>query len=70
VDPEFQRALILVLIGGFAVMGAGAAVLFVAFRRFARKDAGSAAHIGIIAALVLFVLACCAGLFALSYAGR
>jgi hypothetical protein len=70
VDPEFQRALILVLFGGLAVTGAGAAGLFVVFRRFGRKDAGSRTHIGIIAALVLFVLACCAALFALSYAGR
>ena len=69
-DPEFQRALTIVLVVGLVIAGAGAAALFVVFRRFAAKDAGSNTHVGIIAALVLGVLACCAALFAWSFAGR
>lgn len=68
-DSEFQRALTIVLAVGLVIGGAGATALFVVFRRFAAKDAGSNTHVGIIAALLLGVLACCAVLFAWSYAG-
>ena len=69
-DPEFQRALTIVLVIGLAIAGAGATALFVIFRRFAGRDAGGRRHIGVIAVLVLGILACCAALFAWSYVGR
>jgi hypothetical protein len=64
VDPEFQRALIVVLIAGFVVMGIGATVLALAFR--AAKD-GRPMHPGLIGGLLVFVFVCCALLFLLSY---
>ena len=63
-DPEFQRALIVVLIAGFVIMGIGTTVLALAFR--AAKD-GKPMHAGLIGGLVVFVFVCCALLFALAY---
>jgi predicted cobalt transporter CbtA len=67
VDPEFQRALTIVLIAGTVVMGIGTVVLFLAFRA-AQKERSM--HMGLIAGLVGFVFVCCAILFALSYAAQ
>jgi uncharacterized membrane protein len=69
-DPEFQRILIVVLIAGTVVFGAGATVLYFVFRAFGGKQPGSSSHFGLIAALVGFVFACCVLLFLLSYAGH
>ncbi len=69
-DPEFQRALIIVLIAGSVIMGAGAVTLFFIFRAFGEKKAGSSSHMGLIVALVAFVFVCCLLLFALAYAGH
>ena len=66
-DREFQRALIVVLIGGTSVVAAGAVTLYFVFRRFGNASAGGNAHMALIAALVTFVLLACAALFALSY---
>ena len=67
-DPEFQRALIVVLIVGSIIMGIGAAALFFIFRGFGGKKAGSSSHIGLVAGLVAFILVCCLLLFALARA--
>ena len=64
-EPEFQRALTLVLGAGAIVVGTGTVVLALAFRSF-----GSKPRMGLIAALVVFVFVCCAALFALSYAAH
>lgn len=64
-EPEFQRALIVVLIAGSAIVGIGALVLFFAFRA-AQK--GRSMHMGLIGGLVAFVFFCCLLLFLLSYA--
>ena len=69
-DPEFQRAITVVLIAGSAVMAFGTLVLFFIFRTFGTAKAGSATHGGLIALLVAFVFICCLGLLALSYTGR
>lgn len=61
-DPEFQRALVIVLVAGTLVMGAGTALLYFAFRSFGGKK-----HPALIGGLVAFVLACCVALFFLSY---
>jgi hypothetical protein len=62
VDPEFQRALIVVLVVGTMVVGVGASLLFLAFRSFGQKK--SPVLIGV---LLAFVFACCLVLFFLSY---
>lgn len=64
-DPEFQRALTVVLLAGTIVFAIGTTVLVFAFRSF-----GSRPRMGLIAALVAFVFVCCALLFALSYAAH
>jgi len=68
-DPQFQRALIVVLIAGSVIMAIGATTLFVIFRKFGEANAGGQSHTTLIAALIAFIFLCCAGLFALSYFG-
>jgi hypothetical protein len=70
VDPEFQRALTIVLIAGGAIGVIGAAVLFFAFRLFAGREAGGRKHIAVLASLIAFIFVCCFVLFILSYAER
>jgi hypothetical protein len=67
VDPESQRALIIVLIVGSIIGGIGTVTLVVIFRQFGEKRAGSSSHIGLMAALIAFVFAVCGALFLLSY---
>lgn len=69
-DPEFQRAIVIVLLVGGFMGGVGALVLFFAFRAFGGKRAGSGSHFGLIIGLLTFVFICCLLLFALSYAGH
>jgi uncharacterized membrane protein HdeD (DUF308 family) len=63
VDPEFQRALTMVLGAGAIIMGIGTIVLVLAFRSY-----GSKPKPALIGGLVVFVFVCCALLFALAYA--
>ncbi|HET8796076.1 MAG TPA: hypothetical protein VFO89_00205 [Thermoanaerobaculia bacterium] len=67
-EAEFQRALVVVLVAGSAVMAIGAAAVFLVLRGFGGKP-GSARHIAIAAALLGFIFVACAVLFALSYFG-
>lgn len=69
-DPEFQRAIVIVLVVGGFMGGVGALTLFFAFRAFGGKTAGSSGHFGLIIGLLTFVFICCLLLFALSYAGH
>jgi hypothetical protein len=69
-DPEFQRALIIVLVAGSLIGGAGALALFLIFRRFEGAGAGGTTHIALMVALIAFVLVSCLALFALSYSAR
>jgi hypothetical protein len=64
VDPEFQRALTIVLIAGSVVAGTAMTVLALAFRA---ARGGRPMHPGLIGGLVVFVFVCCALLFALAY---
>lgn len=64
-EKEFQRALIIVLLGGSAVVAIGTGVLYLAFRRVGRRS-----HFVLMGALVAFLFVCCAALFALAFAGR
>ena len=66
-DPEFQRALIVVLVVGSIIGAIGTVTLVIVFRQFGEKQAGSSSHLGLMAALLLFVFAVCGGLFLLSY---
>jgi hypothetical protein len=68
VDAEFQRALIVVLIAGSIVIAIGAAAVYFVLRGFGDAKAGGKRHVLLIVALVGFVLACCVGLFFVSYA--
>jgi len=63
VEPEFQKALIIVLIAGSLIAGVGTLLLFFAFRAFGGAKAGRTSHLVLIAALVAFVFACCLMLF-------
>lgn len=69
-DPQSQRALILVLVVGSIVMAIGTITLVVIFRRFGEAKAGGGSHKTLIAALIAFVFLCCLGLLALSYSGQ
>lgn len=67
-DPESQKALIIVLIAGSAIAAIGTVALVLVFRGFG-KQPGSSSHFGLIAGLLAFVFAVCAGLLILSYRG-
>jgi hypothetical protein len=54
---------VIVLVAGTLVVAAGAAVLFVIFRRFGEAKP----NVGLMAGLVAFIFLACAVLFALSY---
>lgn len=69
-DPEFQRALVFVLVGGVVVVTIGASALFLVFRTFGGKDAGKPWHIALMVALIAFVFLCCLVMLMLSYARR
>jgi hypothetical protein len=68
-DPASQRALILVMVAGSIVVAIGTVTLVIIFRKFGEAKAGGRSHNTLIAALIAFILLCCAGLFALSYLG-
>ena len=65
-DPEFQRALIVVLIVGGLIAGIGTVLLVLAFRAFGGAKAGRGSHMALMAGLVAFVFACCLALFLLA----
>lgn len=69
-DPQSQRALIVVLIVGSIIVAIGTLTLFVIFRTFGEKKAGGKTHQTLIAVLIAFIFLCCLGLFALSYSGQ
>jgi hypothetical protein len=58
VDPEFQRAILVVLGFGLLIAAIGTTALYAIFRRFGGKQ-----HFLFIGALVAFVFACCVVLF-------
>ena len=66
-DPDFQRALTVVLIVGSTIAAIGTVGLFFVFRGFGRPGAGRSSHAALIAALVGFVFACCAILLLWAY---
>ena len=63
-DPEFQRALTVVLGVGAIIMGIATIVLAVVFRSFGSGKP----RLGLMAGLVMFLLVCCVLFFVLSYA--
>jgi uncharacterized membrane protein HdeD (DUF308 family) len=65
VDPEFQRALTIVLGVGSIIMGIATIVLAFVFRSFDSKP-----RLGLMSVLVVFLLACSVLLFVLSYVAR
>lgn len=70
VDPEFQKALTIVLAVGLGIAAVGTIVLFFVFRAFGEKGAGGSSHVGLIGALIAFVFICCVALFRLAYAAN
>ena len=64
-DPEFQRALTIVLGVGTMIMGIATIVLAFFFRSFDAKP-----RLGLMSVLVVFLLACSVLLFVLSYVAR
>jgi hypothetical protein len=69
-DPEFQRALTIVLLVGGAIGAIAGVTLFIIFRQFGEENAGKSSHVGLMAALLGFVFLVCAGLFMLAYAEK
>lgn len=67
-EPDFQKALFIVLGAGTLIGGIATLVLFLAFRG-AQKQ-GKAMPMGLIVGLVTFVFVCCLLLFALAYSER
>lgn len=65
-DPEFQRALITVLIAGSLIAGIGTVLLVFAFRAFGGTKPGRPSPVALMAGLVAFVFACCLALFLLA----
>lgn len=61
-DPEFQRALLIVLGAGGAVAAVATTVLYLLFRKFGGKT-----HAGLIVALIAFIFLCCVALFLVSH---
>jgi hypothetical protein len=57
-DPEFQRALTVVLVVGSIIIAIGTIGLFFIFRGFGKPGAGRSSHLALIAALLGFVLSC------------
>ncbi|HYC59710.1 MAG TPA: hypothetical protein VEK79_09105 [Thermoanaerobaculia bacterium] len=66
-DPESQRALIVVLVGGTLVMAIAAGGLYLVFRTYGSEKAGGTSHKTLIAAVLSFILLCCLGLMWLAY---
>ncbi|HYK02386.1 MAG TPA: hypothetical protein VE974_11570 [Thermoanaerobaculia bacterium] len=66
-DPESQKALIVVLVVGSIIAAIGTVTLVFIFRQFGEKKAGSSSHLGLMAALLIFIFAVCGALFLLSY---
>lgn len=62
-DPEFERALTVVMGVGAIMMGVATIVLAFVFRSFGTKP-----RLGLMAVLVVFLLVCSVLLFALSFA--
>jgi amino acid transporter len=68
VDPQFQRALIVVVVAGTVVFTIGAVVLWLAFRAFGQKEGERQPPFVLIGTVVAFVFACCFVLFFLTFA--
>ncbi|HSP33588.1 MAG TPA: hypothetical protein VLU46_04650 [Thermoanaerobaculia bacterium] len=61
-DPAFERATILVVIGSLVVFGIGATLLAFAFRGFRTAQRGDVKHIALLVATIAFVLMACLAL--------
>ena len=66
-DPDFQRAITIVLVAGTLFIAAAAVTLYIIFRRFGSKGAAGQSHMALMAGLVAFVFLACVLLFLLSY---
>lgn len=66
-EPEFQRALIIVALVGTVIFAVGATVLYIVFRGFGREGAGKQKHITLMISLVAFIFVACLGLFLYSF---
>lgn len=65
-DPEL-RALIITLVLGTVIAGAGVGALVIIFRRFGEAKAGGSSHMKLLGALIAFVFAACGLLLFLAY---
>jgi xanthine/uracil permease len=67
VEQEFARMIVPVLVIGTVIAAIGVTILILAFRAFGTADAGKTRHLKLLAALIVFVLVCCIGLFIVSF---
>ncbi|HVS30855.1 MAG TPA: hypothetical protein VMS98_05315 [Thermoanaerobaculia bacterium] len=65
-DSEFTVMLLIVIGSGAAIVGIGATLLFLAFRAWADPTQDRRRTI-LLGATIVFVFACCAGVFLLSF---
>lgn len=66
-EPDQQKALIVVLIAGSLIGAVSFTALYFIFRAFGGAKAGKGRHMGLIFGLLTFVFLCCFLLFRLSY---
>ncbi|HET7433817.1 MAG TPA: hypothetical protein VFN10_03795 [Thermoanaerobaculia bacterium] len=62
-EPEFQRALLIVAVVGTVIFVTGGALLFLFFRGFGGAKAGGRKHIALMVGMIAFIFACCGALF-------
>ena len=60
-DPQSQRALIVVLVVGSIIVSIGTLTLFIIFRTYGEKKAGGTSHNALIAVLIAFATVVTAG---------
>ncbi|HUP47212.1 MAG TPA: hypothetical protein VNA04_00330 [Thermoanaerobaculia bacterium] len=65
-EHDFLRAVIVTVVAGTLIVGAGATLLFFVFRAIAEDRKGERKYAGLSLALFAFIFICCAVFFSLS----
>ncbi|HET7711852.1 MAG TPA: hypothetical protein VFL80_07975 [Thermoanaerobaculia bacterium] len=65
-DPEFRRAVIIVLSVGLSIVSIGAGLIYFAYRSFGAERKGATRPVALVAAALAFVAVCCLALLALA----
>ena len=65
-ESEFARAIIPVMLIGFAIVAAGTFLLYRTFRAMGEGKAAERSHVRMTVVLVIFLFVCCGVFYALS----